>query len=220
MAPARGITVRLGSVVAHVGSVAKVVDLMFRLSQVGRPLSDSGGEMADVATGIMQAGVVSSQVLEAETLAKGIAKVGRDLPNSLKRELRQLDAATAFLRHPRSAARLVNRLCQWSGKALIPDGVSGADSSESTDAAKASQDSSVAKLKHNPATSSPVSARTHGERPRRHAAVQDIGAAAQDIAGIKTHEPQAEPGLQDIGAINPSLFWLKPCLAQVLHKTM
>ena len=147
MAPTRGITVRLGSVVAHVGSVQEVSDLMIRLNHVGRPLSaDSGGEMADVAAGVLQAGVVSSQVLEAETLAKGIAKAGRDLPNSLRRELRQLDAAAALLRHPGAAARLVDKLRQWSGKAIITDDASGADFSESTDATAALRDSTVASV--------------------------------------------------------------------------
>ena len=60
---------------------------------------------------------IPSRVLEAETLAKGIMKAGRSMPNSLKRELMQLDAAAARLRHPGAATRLIAKLRQWRAEA-------------------------------------------------------------------------------------------------------
>ena len=106
----RGITVRMGMVMAHTASAADAAELMQRLFD-GRGVAS--GELASIAAEILDVAAAATKVMEAETVAKGVAKARRPLPSSMKRDIRALDGAAALLRHPGAAKRLLTRLREW-----------------------------------------------------------------------------------------------------------
>ena len=67
---------------------------------------------AGAATEVVDSAAVALETLGAETMCSGLRN--HRLPNWLKRDLRELDSAAAFLRHPGSAGKLVRQLFGWT----------------------------------------------------------------------------------------------------------
>ena len=106
------ITVRHGSALAHVPTVEAAAFLMQRFA-AARPeerLSALGIE----AQHVLLSAVEAVQLLGGATLAQGWQRWrGRGSPPHLVRDVRQLDAAAALLRHPGAADAVRRRLAAW-----------------------------------------------------------------------------------------------------------
>ena len=123
MAPgrsARGVVVRHGHCTAHVRTVAEAADLMRSLA--GHAASGEERPVLGVAGVICSAAAEATAALGHDTVARGwqaLRAAGRRPNAAPERAVRELDAASALIRHPTAAGRTLDRLRGW----LAADGV-------------------------------------------------------------------------------------------------
>ena len=115
------ITVRHGATLAHVQTIEAAADLM-RLLFEERSGQQQHGLLEQEAQRVIIAAVEATHLLGGGTVAKGWQRWKKSRPPlHLVRDVRQLDAASALLRHPGAAGDIVKDLMLWIEKAEPPD---------------------------------------------------------------------------------------------------
>jgi len=123
---------------AHTASAAEAAAVLFHLQQMAvssavanphpTPAAYPAGlpSLASVASSVLEAAVELVATMGEATLSQGVAKardLGYPLPSHIARDAREVDAASALLRHPGEAMKVLARLRSWaSGAGLCEAG--------------------------------------------------------------------------------------------------